>query len=152
MERMKRGFQWGVLGLILAVTAGCVFVVLSPEPMLTNSQDFELTGNNQVRIVVVFSRNVDLSSVMPQENVIVDTETDSNVEISVVAGANANEIIITTVSPIGDICSFDPDCSFSLMLIGSGGSPIMDTSGMTLDGDGDGNPGGNYETGFLVLG
>jgi hypothetical protein len=130
---------------------GCPFQVVFPTALQTTSQDFQLTGDKIV-ITVVFSKAVDLSSLVAGTNVILVTEVDTNANITIAAGTTTADIVITSVDDYGDLLDFNPDGFFSLRLLGSGTSPIMSSDGDTLDGDGDGTDGGDYLTGFVVIG
>ncbi len=137
--------------IALCVLGGCPFVVVYPAAMQTTSQDFEL-DNGRIRITVVFSKAVDMSSLIAGTNVILDAEKDHNANLTITAGSDSRTIVITTVDTTGDLLTFDPDGFFTLMLLGSGDNPIRSTDGDILDGDGDGTAGGDYETTFVLIG
>ncbi len=137
--------------LALTALGGCPFQVVFPTAMQTTSQDFQLVGG-KIQINVAFSGTVSMSSLVAGTNVILVTENDANANITIAAGATAADIVITSVDDAGDLLNYDPDGFFSLRLLGSGTSPITNTSGEALDGDGNGSAGGNYETGFVIIG
>jgi hypothetical protein len=140
------------LPIALVVLAGCgAFRVLFPPAMQTSSQDFIVTDDNRIQITVQFNKAVDLASMaIPQ--VLVQFENALVADIVVTGGDVAAEAIITTVEEVGQLCTFNPDCSFKLFMFGSAANPVMSTSGEALDGDSDGAPGGTYETGFVIIG
>jgi hypothetical protein len=138
-------------GLSLGVMGGCPFQVAFPTALQTTSQDYQISGD-KIQINVAFTKAVDMSSLVAGTNVILVTETDTNADINITAGATTADIVITSVADYGDLLIFDTDGFFTLRLLGSGTSPIMSTGGETLDGDGDGVAGGDYETGFVLIG
>lgn len=144
--------RWILFTAIFLVLSGCGnFRVLLPPAMQVGSQDFVVTDDNRVRITVQFNKAVDLSSLaIPQA--FIEFEGNVVADIVVVAGDVAAEAHIETVLDVGQLCTFNPDCSFTLFLHGSAANPVMSTSGEALDGDSDGTSGGTYETGFIIIG
>ena len=61
-------------------------------------------------------------------------------------------VTFTTTNPSHELCSFDIDCFFTLKLLGTGENVITDDEGNNLDGDGNGQPGGDFQTTFTILG
>lgn len=137
---------------IAMLATGCVFTVTFPAAMQTTSQDFSIDAGNHLVISVKFSEDVDMSTLVPQTNVILVTEKIANAPITIAAGNSADEIIITSVDVVGDLLIFDADGFFSLQIGSVGGDTIRSTSGAVLDGDADGLPGGDYTTQFVLLG
>lgn len=140
----------GLVFLLTACTPG--FQVQSPEPMQTSSQDFEIADDDTLEIEVTFTEPVDLSSIEPRINARLEMETDANASFTVSAGDNDSTVILRTTSEYPPLCVFDADCFFSLHLQGSGESPVESADGVALDGDEDGEPGGDYETTFVLIG
>lgn len=66
------------------------------------------------------------------------TITPSSVSVS------GNDLVIGTEGIAAN------DDVYRVLLFGNGASGILDTSGIPLDGDGDGSPGGTYQTAFEV--
>ncbi len=151
LNRTSRMLLVVCAGLSLCVMGGCPFQVAFPTALQTSSQDYQISGG-KIQINVAFTDAVDMSSLVAGTNVILVTEQDANADITIAAGATAVDIVITSVADNGDLLIFDPDGFFTLRLLGSGASPIMSTAGETLDGDGDGLDGGNYETRFVLIG
>ncbi len=152
-RRTHRGL-WAVgAGLATCLLGGCptTFQVTFPTALQTTSQDFDL-ANGKIRIRVVFNKAVDMSSLDPGNNVILVAETTNNADITITAGSTGADIIITTVDDASSLLTYDPDGFFSLKLLGSGSNPIKSADGDVLDGDEDGTAGGDYETGFVVIG
>ena len=127
------------------------FQVTFPAAGQTTSQDFSIPGG-KLQIRVQFNDPVDMASIVRGTNVILHTEKVANATITVVAGATANEIVVTSVQDYGDLLIFDPDGFFDLTIIGSGARPVRNTAGDALDGDADGVAGGDWNTGFVLLG
>ena len=156
---MLRKTTLGVLlvGMLVgAGGAGCPgefgFVVTLPVANQVDSQDFEILADGRLRIRVWFTEAVDMDSLVAGTNVILDTEDVTNADITIAPGATAWSIVITSVDEAGDLLTYDPDGFFTLNLLGSGDNPILNTEGSALDGDYDGTPGGDYETGFVLIG
>lgn len=135
----------------LGILGGCPFAVVFPKALQTTSQNFEIDGG-KLKITVAFSGAVDMSSLVAGTNVILVTEKDANASINITSGTTTADIVITSVADYGDLLTFDPDGFFSLKLLGSGTSPIKNTSAESLDGDGNGAAGGDYETTFVLIG
>ena len=142
-----------VLALVslAAVLSACdTFRVTFPMANQVFSQDFQIV-DGRLRILVRFDRAVDLASLIPRQNVVLETEVDRNADIRVIA-LSPTEIRIESVNTFGELFVFDPDGHFALILSGDGPQAIRDSAGTPLDGDGDGSPGGVYRTGLGLLG
>lgn len=143
-----------LLAAVLAVmtTLGCngTFKVTFPAAGQTSSQDFSVPGD-KLEIRVRFSESVDFSSLVARQNVILETELDSNADITI-SSVNSSEIRITSVLDAGDLLEFDADGFFSLRLVGDGASPVQSAGGEALDGDANGSAGGVYTTQFVLIG
>ena len=148
---MKR-FVFSAIFVGMVILSGCgAFRVLLPPAMQVGSQDFSITDDNRIRITVQFNKAVDLSSLaIPQA--FIEFEGNIIADIVAIAGDVAAEAHIETVEDVGQLCIFNPDCSFTLFLHGSASNPVMSTSGEALDGDSDGVSGGTYETSFIIIG
>jgi len=142
---------------VAALAIGCplaltTFRVVYP----VTSQDFQIDASNRLVMTVRFSEDVDLTSLVAGTNVILDTENVTNASITIAAGTNAREIIVTSVDAYDNtgapLLTFDPDGFFTLRLLGDGASPVLDTTGVALDGDKDGNPGGDFSHQYVLLG
>lgn len=127
---------------------GDAFQVIFP----TNSQDFAIGGSDQLVMTVRFDSDVDMSSLVAGTNVILNTDTVMNANITITAGATANEIVITSDDTISNLLTFDPDGLFSLTLKGSGANPILSVDGIPLDGDLNGFSGGDFVIQYILLG
>jgi len=145
--------HWPLLVAFVALLAtGCVFTVTYPAAMQTTSQDFSIDAMNRIVITVKFSEDIDMSSLVPQTNVVLVTEQDANAPITITAGSSADEIVITSVDPVGALLIFDADGFFTLRIESTALNIVRSASGGFLDGNGDGNAGGAYETTFVLLG
>lgn len=140
------------------VVAGCPwtfpFQVTFPAAEQSGSQDFGIGGSNGNKLVITvqFTRAVDMDSLIPGTNVVLDTEQDNNADITIAAGSNSREIVITSVADYTDLLVFDPDGYFALHMRGSGDNPVRSATGDILDGDNDGEAGGDYWTNFVIIG
>ena len=151
--------RYAIFVLICAVAVmpmmGCPpgptdFRVLSPTANATESQQFTYPGG-KLEIEVEFSEDVWLSSIIAGDNVVLDTNLYSDVDI-IITHSGLDTILITTVADYGDLLNFAPNAFFDLYIQPSGSSKIEALSGDKLDGDGDGREGGAWETSFLFLG
>jgi hypothetical protein len=125
-----------------ATTAGSIFQVIYP----TNSQHFALT-NNKVVITVRFNRPVNRSTVRLGSSFKVRMETTNNTPGTLV-WKNSREVVFTSTQNYGQLCEFNPDCFFKLIITPA----VKDTSGQALDGDKNGSPGGTFEHDFTIVG
>jgi hypothetical protein len=106
--------------------------------------DFDI-DNNKLKIKVIFNRPVNRISV--QSSLKVNTPKNPNAPGSC-HWFNDNELIWISSGPIGDLCDFNNNCSFSLTITDS----AKDIDGNRLDGDKNGNPGGNFKIIFTIVG
>lgn len=160
---MKRVFTYGRLLSISALTL-CLAAVVgcppggTPEPFQivypVSSQDFSINPDGQLVMVVEFTHAVDMSSLAPGINVILDTNAVTNAEISVAAGDTNKEIVITSAASASDLLRFTPDGWFTLTLKGESwyAPPVRSTAGVRLDGNSDGVGGGVFEHDYILIG
>lgn len=142
------------LGLVACTPA---FTVTAPYPPAgqTVSSDLQLDSNGAITIRVTFSDPFDDSSVNPTVNVqlIGEKTTTPHALSTALDPSNAKVMVITTPAGTeGDLCIFDPDCFFTLKILGDGSSPVKSSSGTVLDGNRSGSPGGTYSTRFVIIG
>jgi len=80
----------------------------------------------------------------------------SNIFTGTVEMSNGNKTVtFTSAETAASICSDGGgDCTFSFYVIGtdSGNGTVQDTNDMILDGDEDGEPGGNYVLNLIIIG
>ncbi len=114
---------------------------------------WELTATNHIQITVRFSDAVDMTSLIAQTNVVLETTENSNAPITITAGATTDEIVITSQDTVFNLTRVQTDLEaiFSLTLRGSGSNPITSSGSVTLDGDDDGTAGGDFEADFIVF-
>jgi hypothetical protein len=112
----------------------------------TNSQHFQVL-NNKIAITVRFNKSVNKNSVIAQSSFQVKMETDNNAS-GTIQWVNDRELVWTSTQNAHDLCIFNPDCNFILIITES----VTDTAGHKLDGDQDGNPGGNFTHIFTIVG
>lgn len=113
---------------------------------------WQLAGD-YIQITVRFSHAVDMTSLLAQNNVILQTTENANAAITIVAGTTSKEIIITSQANVFDLTRVEEELEaiFWLQLLGSGANPITSTDNQILDGDGDGEPGGDFDATFIVF-
>jgi hypothetical protein len=131
-------------------------VITTPDQNNYNSvgqPTFTLDGQNHVKISVVFNRSIDLNTLLGGETIYIKSATDI-ITGSVSYESASNTAVFTTTDPISTWCSFSPDCNFKFVVVGTdaGQGAVKDVDGMPLDGDEDGEPGGNYELTLGVVG
>ncbi|MCO5191144.1 MAG: hypothetical protein M9928_03085 [Anaerolineae bacterium] len=141
------------LMVLFSAVACAPFQVVSPEPFQNSSQDFAITDDGKLEIVVTFTKDIDLSSFVVGKTVVLETEKDSNAGGTLTA-VGTDGVKFTTSAEYGDLLVFDPDGFFTLHLIGTdtGDGTILSTGGAALDGDEDGSSGGDYQTTFVIVG
>lgn len=154
MERTGRRATWMLL-LGLSAMIGCqterALRVFLPLPMQTDSTEFEIVGG-KIRINLLFNRPVDLTSMIPGTNVILETPLDASANVTVSAGGTLLEAVIETVADASTLLNPGVTNTVTLRLLGSGGSPIRSTSGLTLNQNPNGDPQQDYETSFAIDG
>lgn len=130
------------------------FEVISPNQDNYNpvGGTFTTDGSGHLVITINFNRAVDPGTVAPSQTIYFegDIKTSGTVEYS-----NQNRTLtFTTTEVAGDLGSFSPNLYFDFFLIGEGaeGHVITDSNGMVLDGDEDGEAGGNYELNLYIIG
>ena len=119
---------------------------LSPPAFQLNSQ-FNKTADEKLRITVVFNKAVDTTTLIPQHNLILDTERDHNASVTLGWDPTNTRAIITTVKNHTALCNYDPDCFFRLTLDGTSPEAISAEDGSLLN---EGNR--DYWTGFTIVG
>lgn len=129
------------------------FYVQSPAANQSFSQDFSVNANDQIVITVDFNQAVDPTTLVMGENFNFSASGFAGL-IPGVTTWNSDYTTVTFVSgpSYPNFCSFNPSCEFTLVIIGTGVNGVKDASGCNLDGDNDGNPGGNWTTTFGLLG
>jgi hypothetical protein len=130
------------------------FVVISPNQDNYNPAGgtFTTDGSGHLIITVTFNRPVDPTTVVPAVTIYFEGDAISQGTVSF---TNQNKTLtFTTTDEIGDLGTFSPDFNFDFFLIGTdvGSGFITDENGMVLDGDEDGEAGGDYELNLIILG
>ena len=160
---MKHLFTYGRLLSIGALTL-CLMAVVgcppdgTPEPFQivrpVSSQDWDTTADGQLVMVVEFTHAVNMSSLAPGMNVILDTNEVTNAEITVARGDTNKEIVITSAARSGDLLSFTPDAWFTVTVKGECwyAPPVRSAAGVRLDGNSDGVGGGVFDHTYTLIG
>ncbi|MEN8156434.1 MAG: fibronectin type III domain-containing protein [Bacteroidota bacterium] len=106
---------------------------------------YSTDGSGHLVITVTFNRPVDPATVIPGQTIYFQGDAIST---GTVAFSRGNKIMTyTTAELAGDIGDWSgSNLYFDFVLVGedSGNGVITDANGMTLDGDENGAPGGNY--------
>lgn len=149
--------RWTSIALLVvtALAGGCgsTFVVTAPEAMQVDSQEFSETANGMIQIEITFSDPVEIGSIQPRINLQLQTEQDANAPISVAGDPDDDRVVlVTSEDPMSDLCGPATDCFFSLVILGSGSTPVTNSDGDALDGDNDDTAGGDYSTTFVAIG
>jgi hypothetical protein len=129
------------------------FVVVFPDQSdyYSGGGTFSLDGSHLV-IEVTFNRAVDVNSVKPGETIYFEADVISQ---GTVEFSNDNKTVTyTATDEVSDLGTFSPDMYFNFVLIGddAGNGTITDANGVILDGDEDGESGGNYVLNLIVIG
>ena len=122
------------------------FLVMSTDPQNAS----KLEGLPEL-VIAYLNRDPLASSVTPQAVLVEASGGDGSF-------GDGNESTLTPASVTANGASVEVDLSgvnadndvYRVSLVGGGATGIVDTSGIALDGDQDGNPGGMFETAFEV--
>lgn len=109
-------------------------------------------GNGHLIITINFNRAVDPETVVPAQTIYFEGDAISQGTVSY---SNGNRTVtFTTTDEVADFGTPSGDIHFDFFLIGddTGNGTINDANGMVLDGDEDGEPGGNYELNLYLIG
>jgi len=113
----------------------------------TNNQCFEMIDKKRVKITVRFTADVDRSTVVAGQSLIMKFPK-ADVAPGQIAWVNDRELTWTCDKDIHDVGKFTPDCSFRLTLKDS----VKSKTGVQLDGDKNGKPGGDYTFVYTLIG
>ncbi len=144
-----------VLLLTIALTGCATFRVDSPKP---SDPLAAVNGWSRVQdhivITVVFNTAVNPGTVVLGNTLFFVTSKDPNATGSIGWAADNKSFTFTSTKVWGDLLSPRPDDFFTLKLVGTdaGHGKIVDTANTALDGDYDGNPGGDYSMTFTLIG
>lgn len=105
------------------------------------------TQNNKFTMTVEFNGPAQQSSVVPSVSFKMNYPKDANAA-GTIQWLNDKKFVWTSTKDKGDLCTWTPDCPFSMMITDA----VKDTSGEKLDGDKDGNPGGSFNLAFRWIG
>lgn len=125
---------------------------VQPEPIFLHveypqhSQHFKIEGK-KIILTVRFNAPVDPASVIPGQTVRVAFPKNQNAAGTLV-WVNPREFTWTAGANMHDICKFTPDCSFKLTL----SDTIKTKGGTRLDGDKNGQAGGDYTMIYTIIG
>ncbi len=140
--------------VIVTATPNTPFVVVSPDQSDYNPAGgtFSVDGDGYLVISVTFNRPVDLNSVVPATTVYFEGDAISQ---GTVIFSNANKTItFTATDETVDFATISGSWFFDFLLIGTddGDGAVTDANGMVLDGDEDGEAGGNFELNLYIIG
>jgi len=140
--------------VLISATPDTPFVVVSPDQSDYNPAGgtFTTDGAGHLIISVTFNRPVDLNSIIPATTVYFEGDAISQ---GTVVFSNGNKTItFTTTDEVGDFATISGSAFFDFLLIGTdaGDGVVTDSNGMVLDGDEDGEAGGNYELNLYIIG
>jgi len=138
----------------VSATPNTPFVVVSPDQNDYNPAGgtFTTDGSGHLIITVTFNRPLDISSVKPTQTIYFEGDAISQ---GTVEFSNQNKTVtFTTTDAIADFGTFSHDVYFDFLLIGddAGNGTITDSNGMILDGNEDGDNGGNYILNLYIIG
>jgi hypothetical protein len=155
MKKTKNLFGLFVAGSVLALTS-CGFRVTSPTPsdVTATYNGFSSNASGQLIIKVSFSDPVNQNTVVARKTLLLKFTKNANANATLSWSLDSKVLTITTVDTRDNLMSFQPDDGFTLTLIGRdrGDGVVKSTGGAALDGDYDGNAGGDYRKGFFIIG
>ena len=130
------------------------FVVVTPDQDDYNPAGgtFSGDGEGHLIITVTFNRAVDANSIVGAQTIYFEGDAISQ---GSVAFSNENKTItFTTTDELSEFGTYSGNIYFDFFLIGddAGNGVISDSNGMVLDGDEDGEAGGNYELNLYIIG
>lgn len=130
------------------------FEVISPNQDNYNPAGgtFTTDGSGHLIITINFNRPVDPTTVVPAMTIYFEGDAISQ---GTVTYTNQNKTLtFTTTDEIGDFATISGNIYFDFFLIGDdvGNGFITDDNGMVLDGDEDGEAGGDYELNLYIIG
>lgn len=141
----------------IAALPNTVFVITDPDQDSYNqagSPTFSVNGENQLVITLTFNRSVKPPSLVPGETIYI--EANSTIFSGTVEMSNGNKTAtFTTTDNVSTICiGGGGDCLFTFHVIGTdtGNGTVEDTGDMILDGDEDGEIGGDYILNLRIIG
>lgn len=130
------------------------FEVLSPNQSNYNPAGgtFNTDGSGHLIITINFNRPVDPATVKPALTIYFEGDAISQGTLSYTN--QYRTLTFTTTDEIGDFGTFSGNIYFDFLLIGDdvGSGAVRDENGMVLDGDEDGEAGGNYELNLYIIG
>lgn len=130
------------------------FVVVDPDQnnYFPWGGTFTTDGNGHLIITVTFNRPVDVNSVKPAQTIYFEGDAISG---GTVEFSNDNKTVtFTTTDDLSAFATFSGNVYFDFLLIGddAGNGVITDSNGMVLDGNEDGESGGNYVLNLYIIG
>lgn len=129
------------------------FAISYPTINQSFSQQFSIDLMNRFVVTVNFSEAVDVSTLV-NSNTFIVSNGGFNLPGSLLVSSDGLTATWTSTNSFLTFCSFNPDCLINFQLIGTdnGNGAIQNLNGCNLDGDLDGNEGGNFTTIFGILG
>ena len=126
-------------------------VVITPAANQTASTDYTLTPDNRFSTEIAFDRAMDTTSAIVGTTLLFSIP-ELNQSLSGTVNWQTDSILTFVSDPIPAPCLPPTAHSLQIMIKSAEGSPsVMDTLGIELDGDLDGQPGGDFITQFLGI-
>lgn len=139
----------------IAALPNTPFVVVDPDQNEYSNAGIGFLssdGNGHLIISVTFNRAVDVSSVKPAQTIYFEGDAISEGTVSF---SNENKTVtFTTTDQLSEFGTYSGNVYFDFLLIGddAGNGVITDANGMGLDGDEDGESGGDYVLNLYIIG
>lgn len=138
----------------VTATPNVPFVVVTPDQSDYNPAGgtFTTDGAGHLIITVTFNRALDLNSVVPASTIYFEGDAVSQ---GTVAFSNGNKTVtFTTTDEVSEFATMGGNAVFDFLLIGTdaGNGIVKDSNGMVLDGDEDGEAGGDYILHLYIIG
>lgn len=121
----------------------------SPNANQTFSQEYQINSSNQVVITVEFSAPIDPNTVVYGSSIsLLSTPSGTLIPGTLSWNSNHTQLTFTSTNDFGSFCNFSPNCIFTLNMTDS----IISKQGCAIDGNGNGEEGGDFTTSFGILG
>jgi hypothetical protein len=138
---LLKGSRFPLLPLQVALPAGSQDYIIDP-----------VTG--RISINIAFNQAADSTTIKVGQTLILNTSQYPNAAGTYTPSAGGAQGVFTTSLDVDQLLFQQPDAEFILTLLGTnrGSGVVKDLAGNALDGDGDGQPGGDFSMTFVRVG
>lgn len=142
-----------VIGEFSEVMPATPPVVIAPVANQTASTDYTLAPSNRLSVRISFDRPMNTTTVIPGATLVFFIP-DLSQELPGTISWQSDSSFTYLSDPLPNFCLLPNDYNLQLIIVGNTTAPlptVADTQGIALDGDQDGNAGGNFTTQFLLV-